>query len=86
MYVTSHPGEGSCFTVFLPVRDVEAPTVPESALPLEAEVRDLAEVYRVGESGGMDDKLLVERLINPDNDGANRRSSWSTTIKRCANM
>ncbi len=67
---TSHPGEGSCFTVFLPVRDVEAPTVPESALPLEAEVRDLAEVYRVGESGGMDDKLLVERLINPDNGGA----------------
>ena len=70
VYVTSHPGAGSCFTVFLPVRDVEAPTVPESALPLEAEVRDLAEVYRVGESGGMDDKLLVERLINPDNGGA----------------
>ena len=39
VYVTSHPGAGSCFTVFLPVRDVEAPTVPESALPLEAEVR-----------------------------------------------
>ena len=69
VHAASHPGKGSTFTVFLPARQEEAPEVPAAALPLEAEVSAIAEVYRVGESGGMEDKLLVERLINPENGG-----------------
>ncbi len=70
VHAASHPGKGSTFTVFLPARQEEAPEVPAAAFPLEAEVSAIAEVYRVGESGGMEDKLLVERLINPENGGA----------------
>ena len=69
VHASSRNGEGSTFTVFLPRRDEDAPAVPAAAFPLEAEASDKAEVYRVGESGGMEDKLLVERLITPDNGG-----------------
>lgn len=66
----SRVGEGSTFTVFLPEHD-EMEGVEEVGIDREErnDGRAVLELYATADTGGMDDKLLVERLTNLEAEG-----------------